>query len=310
MSDGIYERIAVIFYNNPTRSFTRKEIARLVLKNVPDANTRTIDTALHKHHKRTFIRRYRHPGYRGYSYILDDERAVKMYLAKVDLPDLSYTASYTQPWEAIRTFDHHKRIPITLTDDQFARLESRFSEPSPRDRAKNRTFECGSFKITVSQLSLKGVLFILSPRYLADLRKYFGPEFTEYVHELPVFKGISIDAEMWKDFRLAQKDLTVLFGSSHTWKELDAEGQQTYVNTFLQLLTGTAFQETTFQAVIVEYLKINVQEMSEVKGMMEHLFKEWKALMELTTKIAEKKQEQEELPPAKEFTDHDEVMYQ
>lgn len=306
MARDTYTKVLAIFYNNPSGDFSRGQIVSRILRNDPDAKEGTIDSALHKHRKRGFIRRYRKMGYRRYTYKLDNERKTKLHLDKLLIfPSLGATASIPLPIPDIRKTVHNRRIPIKLEEAQFQRLERYFSVPAEGDRARNRTFVCESFKITVSEISLRGNFYILEPNYVSDVFKYLGRDLADKLLKEPKFIGVSIDADIWAGYRMSKPDLKMVFAHSDFYNELDVEGQEELVNLVLQNITTSGFEAAHWQARMTKLL-------TEMKETQDSHGKSIDLIGESLTRMLEdfvKSKEPKEEVKEKQFTDRDAVMY-
>lgn len=249
------KRICAIFLGNPL-----KLIGAEFLKIKTDANINTIWGILKRLKDRDIIRRIR-PGL----YKLNNYDKAMQYLE-----NSTFVSDSPTPWDEenlpIPAVDHHIYYKIKLQNEIFYRLEYKFTKPHPNDPARNRTFEGNSFTLTISQSTLNGALYVKGTQWRSEIRKYFGDEFLQQCDQQEMHIGQSIDAEAWANFRLAQRDLQLMFATSHFWKELDIEGKQRMVNSLLQNICITGFDKTCLETLIVKILEELSERVDKIEG--------------------------------------------
>ena len=252
MNAGV--KICVIFYNCPDESFTIKDM--IERSGLPEG---TVKSRIHRLLKAKIIKRYRIHNRRAYSYkMLDSKKALDYIEGRLDRKRSSEKARETPTLPFLKELDkiipqtpHHKIQQVKLTDQEWARTEHLFSQPKDnKDRGKQRILERKTFKIVISPSTLKGALYILEDNWKGDLQELY-PELAEQIQakEKLAHIGISFDAEVWQNFRLSKEDLKLLFATSHYWRELDVEGREIAVNSFMQHIMRDSFDKTTYDAI-------------------------------------------------------------
>ena len=253
---NVQRRIVNLFYNNPDKSYRQKDIIE-----IKEFKKDTVKKAVKRILKIGIISRFKPHGKNYYRYRLANKEKALRYLEKDwqrgDYP-IGSTPTGGKPEDFLTAFipkeDHHKFHPIRLMEDEWARTEHLYTKPKENDRGKQRQLERKSFTINVSQNTLKGVIWLLKDDWAERLNELY-PRVAKQIENRVGFKGSSIDADLWARFRLQAEDLMVVFAKSHYWKELDAEGKETLVNTFLQNIVRTGFEKTTLEAQMVTVME-------------------------------------------------------
>lgn len=288
-------RICAIFYNHPKESFTYKEM--IDRTSLPEG---TVKSRIHRLIKAKILKRYRLHHRQPFSYkLLDSKKALDFIEKRVKKKRSSQPkrVSPTLPLtddldKVIPQTPHHQIQQVKLTDEEWKRTEHLFTKPKDnKDRGKQRILERKTFKMVISPSTLNGALYILEENWKGEVQELY-PEMAEqiYTKEQLAHVGISFDAEVWQNFRMSKEDLKLLFATSHYWRELDVEGREIAVNSFMQHIMRDSFEKTTYEAInskLIETMLIKQE------GFDERMFQQVEILQKIDERL--EKMEQNDL---------------
>lgn len=284
-------KICVIFYNCPEESFTYKQM--LERSGFPEG---TVKSRINRLVKSKIIKRYRTHYKSAYSYKLLDIKKAKEYIeGRIDSPNdkkKRFTKRRDTPTLPVSTIldkqingiPHHKIQQVKLTDEEWFRTEHLFTKAKDnRDRGNQRTLERKSFKLVISPNTLKGALYILEDNWKGELQMIY-PELAEQIHAKDELShlGVSFDAEVWQNFRIQSEDMKLLFATSHFWRELDVEGREVAVNSFMQHIMRDSFDKTTYDAI---NSKLMEQILMGQEGFDQRMFQQVEILQKIDEKL-------------------------
>lgn len=280
-------RICAIFLNSPDESFTYKEMIERT--SLPEG---TVKSRIHRLIKAKILKRYRLHNKQPFSYkLLDRKKALDHIDRRVNKKSRSKITrvSPTSPFmkdldKVIPQTPHHQIQQVKLTDEEWARTEHLFTKPKDnKDRGKQRILERKTFKIVISPSTLKGALYILEENWKGEVQEIY-PELAEQIHtkEKLAHIGVSFDAETWQNFRMSKEDLKLLFATSHYWRELDVEGREVAVNSFMQHIMRDSFDKTTYDAI---NSKIMEQMLIKQEGFDERMFQQVEILQRIDERL-------------------------
>ena len=247
------KRICIIFLNFPEESFTYREV--LDRTKYPKG---TVKARIKRLLDKKIIRRYKNVQGGVFHYKLNDRKLAMEFIEgkkkgtdTPTLPKRHYLA------DVIPQSPHHAIQQVKLTEDEWKRTEHLYTQPSSdKDRGKQRVLSKKAFKIVVSPNTLNGAFYILEDDWRGELKQIY-PELCEQLDKKQSLAhfGVSFDADMWANFRLSREDIRLAFATSHYWRELDVEGREVAVNSFLQNILKDGFDKTTYEAMVNKILE-------------------------------------------------------
>lgn len=250
------KKICAIFLNFERESFTYSQIVERT--GFPKG---TVKSRLHRLWKKKIIKRYKNYYGDVYHYKLHKRRKGEEFMEKKTsrsettdtptLPKREYLAG------VVPQTPHHMIHQVKLTESEWERTEHLFSKQKDnRDRGKQRILENKYFKMVISPNTLNGALYVLEDGWIGALKKVY-PALAyqlETKDELE-HKGVSFDADVWANFRVQSEDMKLVFATSHYWRELDVEGREIAVNSFLQHIMRDSFEKTTYEGMMSKVLE-------------------------------------------------------
>ncbi len=255
----------------------------------------TVKARIHRLYIAKIIKRYRTHQGSAYSYKIKDKKKAKEYIeGRIDKKSKKkgfkgLTDTPTPPYlkqldKIVPQTPHHKIQQVKLTDEEWKRTEHLFLKPQDnKDRGKQRVLERKTFKMVISSNTLKGAFYILEDNWKGDLQELY-PDLAEQIHakEELAHLGVSFDAEVWQNFRMQSEDMKLLFATSHYWRELDVEGREIAVNSFMQHIMRDSFDKTTFDAI---NSKIMEQMLIRQEGFDERMFQQIEILQNIEGRL-------------------------
>ena len=283
-------KICIIFYNCPDESFTLKKM--LDRSGLPEG---TVKSRIHRLYRDKIIKRYKTIRGTAFEYKILDMKKAKEYIegrigTKVKKKSsIKQRATPTPPIIDVLDRDlngvpHHKIQQVKLTDDEWSRTEHLYTKPkSEKDRGQQHTLERKGFKLVISPNTLNGALYILEDNWKGDLQEIY-PELAEQIQlkEELAHYGISFDGEVWQNFKMQSEDMKLVFATSHFWRELDVEGREIAVNSFMKKIMMDSFDKTTYDAIngkLIESMLIKQE------GFDERMFQQIKILQSIDEKL-------------------------
>jgi len=261
------KRIALLFMENPLTKLRFSDVKRMT-----GFKDSAIKSSLRRLSNKLIIMRIQVG--KNHSYALRDMHKAKRYINGAEGGEIVEKQGMDFLDGIIRQEKHHRFFQIKLTDEEWKKNEIYYTKPSENDRAKNSIHELGSFKIIISRKSLNGTIYLLAEDWESELKSLY-PRLYFDVKRLEESEsghlGVSIDMDAWSKIRLNADDLRVVFAKSHFWKEIDAEGSEILVNSFLQNIIKTSFDKTTTEVVIAKSLERLNQTLSEQNLLLNQL---------------------------------------
>ena len=244
----VLKRTCAIFYNNPGRVYTIKELYRIF--NDPDMYSkrtkyRTVQSAVYYLLRRGII--YRVPGEWG-KYALEDEARALAFLEGGPTP--MGTRNGTVPKFKLPALNlHGQRVDkvITIPETVWEHLKSMQSSVSPffnkkppneNDPGRQWVFETENVKWVVSERTLKAQIFPKGEDWLKELQEYMGAWVVQELKGARVTMHEAINKKEYEGYRAGVLEIV----EDHSeWKEGEYEfhGPKDAVETAMGLsLTG------------------------------------------------------------------------
>lgn len=283
-------KICIIFYNCPDESFTLKKM--LNRSELPEG---TVKSRIHRLYKDKIIKRYKTIRGTAYEYKILDMKKAKEYIegrmgGKVKKKSsVKQRATPIPPIIDLLDRDlngvpHHKIQQVKLTDDEWTRTKHLYLKPkSEKDRGQQHTLERKTFKLVISPNTLNGAFYVLEDNWKGELQQVY-PELAEQlqVKEKLAHLGVSFDGEVWQNFKMQSDDMKLVFATSHFWRELDVEGREIAVNSFMKKIMMDSFDKTTYDAIngkLIESMLIKQE------GFDERMFQQIQILQSIDEKL-------------------------
>ena len=255
----------------------------------------TVKSRIHRLWKDKIIKRYRTHHKSAYQYKLLDRKKAKEYIeGRMDgkIPKTSSTKATDTPTpplleildKQLNGIPHHKIQQVKLTDSEWQRTKHLFLKPtSEKDRGQQHTLERKSFKLVISPNTLNGALYILEDNWKGELQTFY-PELAQQIQAKGQLEhmGISFDGEVWQNFRMQSPDMKLMFATSHFWRELDVEGREIAVNSFMKKIMADSFEQTTYDAM---NSKIMEQILIKQEGFDERMFQQIQVLQSIDERL-------------------------
>lgn len=279
-------QICSIFNNFPEESFTYRQIldrTQLPKGTVKSRIRRLLDDKIIKRYKKLHGKPYHYK-------LLDKKRAIEYIECRLDpqsstkardTPTLPIT---TELANVVPQVPHHKIQQVKLTDQEWDRTKHLFTKPKDnKDRGNQQVLERKTFKIVISPNTLNGAFYILEDEWRGELQSIY-PELTDTLSAKEELShlGVSFDAEVWQNFRMQSEDMKLLFATSHFWRELDVEGREVAVNSFMKRIMQDSFDKTTYDGIIAKLIE---QMLIKQEGFDENMFQQIKVLQNIDEKL-------------------------